>query len=130
MFHNKIGTVEIKAMNNSKTNSVNSKLIPSIVLFMLFFMLSFSGYSQTQAGSAIEINGNGTATSEKVESSRVTTNLEFAQWFMGTKQDPNSTLSTEGSNAKKTIITSGIAPNRLLIKAFLKKVVNYENAVS
>lgn len=117
-------------MNDSKTNSVNSKLIPSIVLFMLFFMFSFSGYSQTQAGSAIEINGNGTATSEKVESSRVTTNLEFAQWFMGTKQDPNSTLSTEGSNAKKTIITSGIAPNRLLIKAFLKKVVNYENAVS
>jgi hypothetical protein len=40
---------------------------------------------------------------------------------MGSKQNPNSTISTEGINTKKQIITSGMAPNRLLIKAFLKK---------
>jgi hypothetical protein len=38
-------------------------------------------------------------------------------WFMGSKQT-NSTISTEGINTKKQIITSGMAPNRLLIKAF------------
>jgi hypothetical protein len=38
-------------------------------------------------------------------------------WFMGSKQNPNSTISTEGINTKKQIIT-GMAPNRLLIKAF------------
>jgi hypothetical protein len=37
---------------------------------------------------------------------------------MGSKQDPN-TISTEGINTKQ-IMTSGIAPNRLLIKAFLR----------
>jgi hypothetical protein len=117
-------------MNNSKLNSANLNLMTTLFVFVLFVMCSFSGYSQTAKVSIIEIKANGTATSEKVESSRAASNLEFAQWFMGTKQDPNSTLNTEETNAKKSIITSGIAPNRLLIKAFLKKVVNYENALS
>ncbi|WP_026713302.1 hypothetical protein [Flavobacterium daejeonense] len=116
-------------MNNSKAyNNHTNWILP--VVFMVVIMCSFSGHSQSQTGSVIEISGNGTVTSEKAESSRAASNLEFAQWFMGTKQDPNSTIDTEGTNAKKSIITSGIAPNRLLIKAFLKKVVNYETAVS
>lgn len=95
---------------------------------MLFFMFSFSGYSQSQP--TVEFNGTEQPTNVKLESSRATSNMEFALWFMGSKQDPNSTLSAEGTNAKKLIITSGMAPNRLLIKAFLKKVVNYENSLS
>jgi hypothetical protein len=47
---------------------------------------------------------------------------------MGSKQKPNSTISTEGINTKKQIITSGMAPNRLLIK-LLKKAVNFESAL-
>jgi hypothetical protein len=57
-------------------------------------------------------------------------NIEFVLWFMGSKQNPNSTISTEGINTKKQIITSGMAPNRLLIKAFLKKAVNFESAIA
>ena len=117
-------------MNHSNTNSTNSKLMFSIAFFMLFFMFSFSGYSQSQTDVVVDMKGNDTTSNVKVENSRATSNMEFALWFMGTKQDPNSTLSTEGANAKKLIITSGIAPNRVLIKAFLKKVVNYENALS
>jgi hypothetical protein len=33
-------------------------------------------------------------------------NIEFVLWFMGSKQNPNSTISTEGINTKKQIITS------------------------
>ena len=114
-------------MNNLKINNTNSKLTQSIFFFMLFFMFSFSGFAQSQS---IDFNGKAESTNVKLESSRATSNMEFALWFMGTKQDPNSTLSTESTNAKKLIITSGIAPNRLLIRAFLKKVVNYENSLS
>ncbi len=117
-------------MNNSKANRTSSKLIFSIGLFMLFFMFSFSGYSQSQTDGVVNMKVNEATSNVKVENSRANANMEFALWFMGTKQDPNSTLSNEGSNAKKSIITSGIAPNRLLIKAFLKKVVNYENSLS
>jgi hypothetical protein len=49
---------------------------------------------------------------------------------MGSKQNPNSTISNEGINTKKQIMTSGLAPNRLLIKAFLKKAVNFESAIA
>ena len=49
---------------------------------------------------------------------------------MGSKQDPNTTISTEGINTKKQIMTSGMAPNRLLIKAFLKKAVNLESSIA
>lgn len=92
-------------------------------------MFSSSAFSQSQSDSKIDFTEKSETANVKLESSRATSNMEFALWFMGTKQDPNSTLSTEGS-AKKLIITSGIAPNRLLIKAFLKKVVNYENSLS
>jgi hypothetical protein len=38
---------------------------------------------------------------------------------MGSKQDPNSTISTEGVNTEEKIMTTGLAPNRIvLIKAF------------
>lgn len=117
-------------MNNLKANNTNSKLIQSIFVFVLFFMFSSSAFSQSQLDSKIDFTEKSETTNVKLESSRATSNMEFALWFMGTKQDPNSTLSTEGTSAKKLIITSGIAPNRLLIKAFLKKVVNYENSLS
>ncbi|MFV8344959.1 hypothetical protein [Flavobacterium sp. ZB4P13] len=56
--------------------------------------------------------------------------MNFVLWFMGSKQDPNSTISTQGTNTKKQVITSGAAPNRLLIKTFLKKAVNLESMVA
>jgi hypothetical protein len=93
-------------------------------------MFSFSGYSQSQVEKSIEINSTETNLNMKLENTKATSSIEFALWFMGTKQDPKTTLSTESTSAKKSIITSGMAPNRLLIKAFLKKVVNYESSLS
>jgi len=50
---------------------------------------------------------------------------------MGTKQTPNANGATEvSSSSKKQLINSGIAPNRLLIKAFLKKASNYATTVA
>jgi hypothetical protein len=56
--------------------------------------------------------------------------MNFVLWFMGSKQDPNTTISTEGTNTKRKVMTSGMAPNRLLIKAFLKKATNFESTVA
>jgi hypothetical protein len=44
---------------------------------------------------------------------------------MGSKQNPNSTISTEGINTEANY-NFGMAPNRLLIK-LLKKAVNFES---
>jgi hypothetical protein len=50
--------------------------------------------------------------------------MDFVLWFMGSKQDPNSTISTEGVNNEEKIMTTGLAPNRILIKAFKENVLN------
>lgn len=66
-----------------------------------------------------------------VSASNSNNSLHFILWFMGSKQDLNSTQSIEGTtNAKKQVITSGVAPNRVLIKTFLKKAVNLENMMA
>jgi hypothetical protein len=38
----------------------------------------------------------------KQENVKTSSNMEFVLWFMGSKQDPNTTISTEGINTKKT----------------------------
>ena len=55
--------------------------------------------------------------------------MNFVLWFMGSKQEPKST-SIDGVNARKQVITSGTAPNRLLLKAFLKKAVDLDSMLA
>jgi recombinational DNA repair protein (RecF pathway) len=52
--------------------------------------------------------------------------MNFLNWFMGTKQSPSSSdqEQTNTTNAKAKIIQSGITPNRVLMKTFLKKAMN------
>jgi len=58
-----------------------------------------------------------------------TANLNFVSWFMGTKQNTNATIQTTDS-AKKQMIQSGIAPNRLLMKTFMKKASTYATNIA
>ena len=78
-------------------------------------------------------NSNSDYTSEvknmvEKETTSNTSNMNFVIWFMGSKQNPSTTIISAGENTRKQIMTSGLAPNRLLIKAFLKKAVNFEIA--
>ena len=98
-------------------------------MFIFVLVSNTSVFSQTSTNNPVEINLAETGNSSKQETVK-SSNMEFVLWFMGSKQDPNSTISTEGINTKKQIMTSGLAPNRLLIKAFLKKAVNFESAVA
>ena len=121
-------------MNQFSKHHGNSN---SNILFMViaFVLLSVgTAFGQT----AVENNSdsNTTLTTTTIETTVVkqeevstNANMNFVLWFMGTKQDPNAKISPAGSNTKKQFMTSGTAPNRLLIKAFLKKAVNFESAV-
>jgi hypothetical protein len=48
---------------------------------------------------------------------------------MGTKQTTNENATKETSS-KKQMMTSGVAPNRLLIKTFLKKASQYASNIA
>ncbi|MGA9637751.1 hypothetical protein [Flavobacterium sp.] len=113
-------------INSVKQNNFNKTLNNILVVFVLLF--SVAVFSQSPVNSLTEVEQ--VSTTDNVSTSRASSNVEFVLWFMGTKQNPNTTISTEGHSTRNEILTSGLAPNRLLIKAFLKKAVNFEISVA
>jgi len=112
-------------------NKNNNNLPLMVVAFILFTVGTAFGQTAVEntADSAQTLT---TTTAEncvaKQEEASAGSNMNFVLWFMGSKQDPNAKVSPSGENTKKQFMTSGTAPNRLLIKAFFKKAVNFETA--
>jgi hypothetical protein len=126
-------------MNNFSTKNGNKK---NTIIFMMFVCMLLSNvavFGQTAVennnvkSTTIENNEIVNTTTEissmKQEAASNASNMNFVLWFMGSKQTPNATTVPAGTTAKKQFMTSGTAPNRILIKAFLKKAVNFESAV-
>ncbi len=112
------------------------------ILFMVltFILLSIgTAFGQTAVENNTDLNAtelvsnslvsNTTETNVvKIEADSNASNMNFVLWFMGSKQDPNAKVLPAGTKTKKQFMTSGMEPNRLLIKAFLKKAINFESA--
>lgn len=122
-------------MNYSSKQNGNKK---STIIFMIMtFVLLYAGtaFGQTTEENNVNlttstlVNNSSEGNVTKQEAEENVSNMNFVLWFMGSKQDPNAKVQPAGVNTKKQFMTSGTAPNRLLIKAFLKKAVNFENAV-
>ncbi len=117
----------------SKQYENKTKRILIMVMVLLFVCIG------TAFGQVVQENDshlNPSLTTDTIETSVVkqdestsNSNMNFVLWFMSSKQDPNAKIAPSGINTKKQIMTSGAAPNRLLIKAFLKKAVNFESAI-
>ncbi|WP_366184642.1 hypothetical protein [Flavobacterium ovatum] len=111
------------------TEQKKSRKFISNILVLLVFMFSMSAFSQSEKANLLTDVAEPISKSSQVSSSK-SSNMEFVLWFMGSKQNPNTIISTEdNTSTRNQIITSGLAPNRLLIKAFLKKAVNFESAM-
>ena len=100
--------------------------------FVLFAVVLFSSFGMTAQNVATTV---ATVSTTELTATTVSQNvsanetMSFVSWFMGTKQTTNGNQATEQSS-KKQMMTSGIAPNRLLIKAFLKKASNYTSTIA
>jgi hypothetical protein len=112
----------------------NKKITILLMVFALVLLFNVKAFAQT----AVENNGISTTTLAsdtneisvaKPDNVSAAANMNFVLWFMGSKQDPNVKILPTGQSTKIQFISSGLAPNRLLIKAFLKKAVNFESAV-
>ena len=110
------------------TKGISSLLI--MFVFILMSNVSVFGQSTQNVVDANTIEVSSNTKRENVTGTSSSNSMNFVLWFMGTKQGPNGTISKESTNAKIQIITSGSAPNRLLIKAFLKKAVDSDSMVS
>jgi hypothetical protein len=120
--------------NTTTSNKVTARFLVLVVL-MLLSSVGMFGQNTAAVPASVTLENTVNTSDETVAASATaaaeTSTLNFVSWFMGTKQTSNANGATEvSSNSKKQLINSGIAPNRLLIKAFLKKASNYATTVA
>jgi hypothetical protein len=109
----------------------NKKRVNILIMLVFLLLSNVAVFGQTVAEK--NTNSNTAAIESNLvekEATSNTSNMNFVIWFMGSKQNPSTTIIPAGENTRKQFITSGLAPNRLLIKAFLKKAVNFEVATA
>lgn len=124
---------------NSRTQIITTqnssiRMMLFVVLFVLLSNSMFSQNSKSESSNLINDCEISLITSDIVVATnqpivKITSTMNIVSWFMGTKQSPNANHSDKTLSAKKQMINSGIAPNRLLFKAFLKKVSNYNTTL-
>ena len=122
----------ITSSQNTSTSFLSQNKMSLVLMFVVFLFSSVSMFGQTK---------NATVTNSVIEVSTVTTqaialdsDADFINWFTGSRhtqtiQDNNSDCSTATSR-KKQIISSGITPNKVLYRTFVKRVVSQENAIA
>jgi len=109
-----------------KTSVSNETSNIKLVVLLIVFLLAGTGmFAQGTEPTVQAVATSGAAST--VESNA---NINVVSWFMGTKQTPKATISNDGTVGKKQMINSGIAPNRLLIKAFLKKANDFQSTIA
>lgn len=118
--------MKTKDMNYFSKQEPNKNSFKNLMALAFVALSGVTVFGQTTENNSIA--NTATEISRKQENASNASNMNFVLWFMGAKQDPNATISTNGINTEKQIMTSGIAPNRLLIKAFFKKTVNFGGA--
>ncbi len=106
----------------------------SLFIVILFFVFSANCFSQERIQVSITNQSSlsiGDDTSLKATKSEVATetNFNFVSWFMGSKQSVKENVVKDITN-KKALINSGVAPNRILMKTFLKKAQSQIIAVA
>ena len=110
-------------------NKGNFNLLLMFVFIVLLNAAAFGQLSQKLVNvNNVKVYNN--AKKENVAINPSSNSLNFALWFMGTKQGPKDAIFKESTNPKIQVITSGSAPNRLLIKAFLKKAVDADSMIA
>lgn len=111
-------------------SAISKKVLKSLLIFVFVLLSHITVSAQTNIDAYAEkvLNSQNKVDNVSVDSS--TTTIDFALWFMGTKQEPIFKFPAENSSIKKQMIMSGRAPNRLLMKAFLKKAINLDSMIS
>jgi hypothetical protein len=116
------------------TSTVAQKNVTNVRLFVLFVLLVLSSVGVFGQNKAIVLpTTTATETLILTDVTIVVTNdyavastqSDFALWFMGSKQTtPFLDATTTSGTVKRQFVTSGISPNKVLIRTFLKRLVN------
>ena len=116
---------------NVLQNNKNTSSLFIIVLLAFFSTTTVFGQKESLEVSNEEVlniqNNIVIESPAKVSNSAVNSNVNFILWFMGTKEDIGRTFFDDGMYSKKSFLTSGREPNRLMVKTLLKKALNIKS---
>ncbi|OOG76880.1 hypothetical protein B0E44_03620 [Flavobacterium sp. A45] len=127
-----LNSSQAKKMNRVfKIIKKNTNKMQFWILIGFVFFTSSTVFSQNSnienPSNEVSLNQYGSTdgtTPVRVSTLELNSNMNFILWFMGTKEDINSTKSNDSFYSKKSILTSGREPNHLLMKTLLKKAIN------
>lgn len=106
--------------------SDNQKRI--LVMLVMLFLSSVKMFGQAKETVICEEKIN---TSANVIIAASDSDIDFMNWFMGSKQAQSASASGSDAsiNTKKQLIISGGTTNRVLYKTLVKKVISIDSAI-
>ena len=137
-FGSEIKHMKTHTMNfqNANTNFIVENKMRILFLIVLFILSSLRMFGQTTTTSkAIQNEVEVECGFQQNQTSIVSidSQIDFVSWFMGSGQSQmNDNESAHKSNStvtKKQILTSGVTPNKVLYRTFMKRVISQDNAI-
>ncbi len=116
-------------------NHSQRRLLIFVVLFLLCSVGMFGQQTETKSSGVVfekkEIQFSVSQEVASVSDSQ----LDFMGWFMGTKQNQSANenvgeKSSSALSAKKQILSSGITPNKVLYRTFVKRILSKDVALA
>jgi hypothetical protein len=121
-------------MNTNTTStffiSENRKFL--VVLFIVFLLSSLGMFGQTKT-ELTPVSEPTTICTDSVQAIAFESDVDFMNWFMGSKQGQTIQKADETATTvsrKKQIISSGVSPNKVLYRTFMKRVISQETAIA
>ena len=123
-------------IQNTNTNFIVENKMRILFFIVLFILSSLRMFGQTTVTAiAIQNEQEVKCVFQQNQTSIVSidSQIDFVSWFMGSRQSQmNENESTNKSNSavtKKQILSSGIIPNKVLYRTFMKRVISQDNAI-
>lgn len=131
----------MKTFNSTNTNDAARNKTRWIVLLVLLVLSSMGVFGQntTDQNNQLGLDKESIVEENKMIDSKndvvsLESQIDFVGWFMGSKHNQNTTLELDVNKSsistKKSIISSGVTPNKVLYRTFVKKVMNKDNAIA
>lgn len=121
---------------NTSTSFLSQNRKGLFVLFVLFLLSSVGMFGQNKVVPvALDVVPVQEIVKDSVRAVALDSDVDFMNWFMGSRQTQTLQEATSGSGStnasrKKQIISSGVTPNKVLYRTFVKRVISQESAIA
>lgn len=118
--------------NTTSTSFISENRKFLVVLFIVFLLSSVGMFGQTKTELTPVCEPTIICT-DSVQAIAFESDVDFMNWFMGSKQGQTIQKADETATTvsrKKQIISSGVTPNKVLYRTFMKRVISQETAIA